>query len=125
MFNIDFTPFRRLVLAASLLLSPPLLADFQLEGDLVLHYPTGTQKEIKMPISYTGKEYDHKFKVGTMEYSVSGRPEKYSFALVLQKNNYMWVQEFSKGYFEGFEWRIGDHKIRLYKEVLSKPVKGD
>jgi len=100
-------------------------ADFDLKGDLTLHYPTGSKQEIQMPIAYKGDQYEHKFKVGKMEYSVTGRPEKYSFALVLQKNNYMWVQEFSKGYFESFDWKIGDHKIRLYKEILSKPVKGD
>jgi len=113
------------IFSFGLLAAAPGHADFNLEGALTLHYPTGSKKEIDMPIAYTGKEYEHKFKVGKMEYSVSGRPEKYSFALVLQKNNYMWVQEFSKGYFESFDWQIGDRKIRLYKQILSKPVKGD
>ena len=100
-------------------------ADFSLNGALTLKFPTGTKQEIDMPIAYKGSEYDHKFRVGKMEYTVSGRPERYSFALVLQKNNYMWVQEFAKGYFESFDWTIGDKKIRLYKEILAKPVKGD
>jgi hypothetical protein len=100
-------------------------ADFNIKGDLKVIYPTGQTKDVDMSLSYQASEYDHKFKVGKYEYSVTGQPERYSFALVLQKNNFLWVQEFTKGYFEGFEWTLGDHKLKLYKEVLAKPVMGD
>lgn len=100
-------------------------ADFAESGKLELFYPTGSSKKLDMPLAYTGGKYDHTFQVGKMKYNVSGQPEKYSFALVLQKNNYVWIQEFAKGYFESFNWEIGDYKIKLYKEILSKPVMGD
>lgn len=112
-------------LCSALLFSSVATADFAESGELELFYPTGSSKKLEMPLAYTGGEYDHIFQVGKMKYNVSGQPEKYSFAVVLQKNNYVWVQEFAKGYFESFDWNIGDYKIRLYKEILAKPVMGD
>lgn len=110
---------------SALLLACSANADFSLEGDLTITFPTGATKKLKMPISYTSSEYDHLFTVGDKQYKVGGRPEKYSFATLLQKSNFVWIQEFAKGPFESFEWEIGDHKLKLYKEVLAKPVKGD
>lgn len=120
-----YTQFKKLVAITAFAAVLPAQADFNLQGDLTLHYPTGSSKSLEMPIAYTSSEYDHTFQIGKAKYSVTGQPEKYSFALVLQKNNYVWVQEFAKGYFESFDWKIGDYDIKLYKEILAKPVMGD
>lgn len=100
-------------------------ADFDLKGELNITPPKGEKQNKVLSIGYTAKEYDHTFAIGDKTYSVSGRPEKYSFAIVLQKNNYVWIQEFSDKPIKSFDWSIGEKKIRLYKKVLGKPVMGD
>ena len=106
-------------------ISPLSQADFDLKGTLNITYANGDTKKIDMPLAYKAEGYDHSFTVGKSVYNVSGQPEAYSFALVLQKNNLVWVQEFTKGYFESFEWNIADHKIKLRKKILPQPVMGD
>ncbi|MDO6717863.1 hypothetical protein Q4575_00530 [Psychrosphaera sp. 1_MG-2023] len=117
--------YKVLFVSAFSLISLSALADFDIKGEVKMVYPTGAKESSKMSIGYVAKEYDHTFKIGKAEYAVSGRPDKYSFVLVLQKNNYVWVQEFSKSLIESFDWKIGEKHIRLYKEILAKPVMGD
>lgn len=108
-----------------LLAAPFTFANFEHKGEVKVTYPTGQVKAKSMPLAYKQGQYEHTFTVGSQEYQVTGQPQSYSIALLLQANNYVWVQEFAKGYFEGFDWQIGEHSIKLYKRILSKPVKGD
>ncbi|QTH64401.1 hypothetical protein J1N51_02625 [Psychrosphaera ytuae] len=120
--------FKRLCLVlgfASLAFSNVALADFSLTGELNAVDPRGKSIKKDMPMAFTQVGDDFKFKIGKFEYKVPSRPEKYSIALVLQDNNFVWVQEFNKRPIKSFEWKLGEHNIRLYKEVLKKPVKGD
>lgn len=108
-----------------ILFSSSAHADFKLDGELQITPPRGAEEKVNLSIGYQSNEYDHKFSIGSASYDVSGRPEKYSFAIVLQKNNYVWIQEFSQQLIKTFEWNISGRKIKLYKKVLSNPVMGD
>ena len=110
---------------SSLTFSSALMADFALEGELTATDPRGKVIKRDMPMAFKTVGDDFKFKIGKFEYKVAGQPEKYSIAVVLQENNFVWVQEFSQKPIKSFEWQLGDHKIKLYKEILKKPVKGD
>ena len=101
------------------------LADFNYDGKLKITYPSGQTVEKEMPLSYTQKEYDHTFQVGEHVFNVSGEPESYSIAMLLQPNNLVWVQEFAKGQFESFKLDLGEYKFKLVKKILNEPVKGD
>ena len=115
-----------LILSISMMtFSSVTIADFSLEGELKAVDPRGKVIKRDMPMAFKQVGDDFKFKIGKFEYKVAGRPEKYSIAIVLQENNFVWVQEFNKRPIKSFEWQLGDHNIRLYKEVLNKPVKGD
>ena len=100
-------------------------ADFNHKGKLTITYPTGHSTESELILAYTSKEFDHKFQVGKHVFNVSGKPESYSIAMLLQPNNLVWVQEFAKGQFESFSLDIGDYKFKLVKRILNEPVKGD
>lgn len=120
--------FYRLVSAASALIgamSFNAYADFNYDGKLKITYPSGQSVEKEMPLSYTQKGYDHTFQVGEHVFNVSGKPESYSIAMLLQPNNLVWVQEFAKGQFESFKLDLGDYKFKLVKKILNEPVKGD
>lgn len=113
------------ILLSTSLLSAPALADFNYDGKLKLTYPSGQSVEKSLPLSYTQKEYDHTFQVGEHQFNVSGEPESYSIAMLLQPNNLVWVQEFGKGQFESFHLDLGEYKFKLVKKILNEPVKGD
>lgn len=125
MYKLIGTVLNVLLVSSFTFTSLSVLADFDIKGEVKIKYATGSEESSKMSIGYASQEYDHTFKIGKAEYAVSGRPDKYSFVLVLQKNNYVWVQEFSKELIESFTWKIGEKRIRLYKEILAKPVIGD
>lgn len=100
-------------------------ADFNYEAELVVAYPTGIEDAKKFAIAYRQKDFDHEFQIGENTFKVSGQPESYSFAMVLEPNNLVRIMEFSKKQFETFEMEIGDYEIALKKKVLNNPVKGD
>lgn len=110
---------------ASVLMSFNAAADFVYDGKLEITYPSGQSVEKEMPLSYTQKGYDHAFQVGEHIFNVSGKPESYSIAMLLQPNNLVWVQEFANGQFESFKLDLGDYKFKLVKRILNEPVKGD
>jgi hypothetical protein len=111
--------------AFSLTFSSSSFADFKHEGKLKITYPTGHSTESDLILSYTSQGFEHTFQVGEHKFNVSGKPESYSIAMLLQPNNLVWVQEFAKGQFESFTLDIGDYKFKLVKKILNEPVKGD
>lgn len=115
----------RLLLAISFLYTSSAFADFRHDGKLVITYPTGQSTKHDLVLAYTSEGFDHTFQVGKHKFNVSGKPESYSIAMLLQPNNLVWVQEFAKGQFESFSLDIGDYKFKLIKKILNEPVKGD
>lgn len=96
------------------------LADFDYPGKGTLTYPTGMQKPFDFGFAFKQGPNGYFFKVGKQEMSTSDVPSKYSIWLTLHKDENVFVQEFAKGYFQGFEWDLGEHKVKLYKKVLKK-----
>ncbi|MDC2887771.1 hypothetical protein [Psychrosphaera algicola] len=88
--------YKVLFVSAFSLISLSALADFDIKGEVKMVYPTGAKESSKMSIGYVAKEYDHTFKIGKAEYAVSGRPDKYSFVLVLQKTTTYGFRNFQK-----------------------------
>lgn len=117
--------FCKLSLSILLLVVMPVEANFNIEGKLKVTSPKAKKEEKTLSIGYKDKAGKHYFSIGNNEYGVSGRPEKYSVAIILQKNNYVWIQEFSNQLIKSFEWHIGEHKIKLKKQIRAKPVIGD
>jgi hypothetical protein len=120
------TTLSRSILLSLLLVSLPSFADFNIDGKLKLTYPYDDEiKELPFPLSYSHENDDHTFSIGPHTFQVTGQPESYSFALILKDNNFVWLQELSDREFESFSLVLGEHKLKLVKRILNKPVKGD
>ncbi len=107
-----------------LLTSNLALADFTLPGKGEISYPTGVTKPFEFGFAWNEKEQS--FTIGKKSYSMEQLPESYSLAMALSKDERtIWLQEFNKGFFEGFSWQIGDQTLTMKKKTFAQPVKGD
>jgi len=107
-----------------LLFSFPSFANFDLKGNGTLSYPTGISKPFNFGFAWNNKT--EKFTIGQKSYSMEQVPDSYSIALAISKNEKsVWVQEFAKGYFEQFEWKIGKHHVQLKKQKFESKVLGN
>lgn len=113
------------LISTLIFISSPSFADFNLDGQLKLKSPYGDKTEIPFPLSYSQKDDKHKFVIGPHSFNVTGQPQSYSFAMLLQDNNYVWLQEFSDKQFKSFALTLGEHQLSLSKRILNEPVKGD
>ena len=94
-------------------------AEFQLKGSGIISYPTGVVNLLPIGFSITKGSNGFTFVAGEQEMQVSSVPEKYSIWLSINKEHQIFVQEFSRSYFNEFEWQLGNHSIALKKKVLS------
>ncbi|WP_440903841.1 hypothetical protein ACMZOO_13410 [Catenovulum sp. SX2] len=108
---------------ASLFLSMPARAEFDLPGKATLVYPSGLEKSVDFGFSFKMTDEGTKFSAGTSSVSVSQVPEQYTLALYLHKDEFIWVSEFSQGYFSTFTYKIGEHLIELRK-APERSIKG-
>jgi len=119
MLNIK-TPF----ILCMLFFAFPSFANFDLKGSGTLSYPTGISKPFNFGFAWNNKT--EKFTIGQKPYSMEQVPDSYSIALAISKNEKsVWVQEFAKGYFEQFEWKIGKHHVQLKKQKFENKVLGN
>lgn len=125
MLNLKVIAKPMLVLAA-VLCSFNAAADFNYDGKGSLKYPTGMEKPFTFGFAFEQGENGYFFQVGKQKMSTSDVPKKYSIWLTLHKEEHVFIQEFAKGYFQAFEWDLGEHKVHLKKKVFKdKRVKGD
>jgi hypothetical protein len=102
------------------------LADFDVAGNGTLKYPTGMNKPFKFGFAFTQGENGYVFKLGKQEMQTADVPTKYTIWLTLHGNDSVFVQEFAKGYFQEFEWKLDKHTIKLKKKIYEdRRVKGD
>lgn len=119
--------FKRMFMLFGLMLcSFGASAEFNYVGKGNLVYPTGMKKPFNFGFTYKKADYGHKFKIGKQEMDVEQLPSKYTIWINLHQEKNVFVQEFAKGYFEAFEWQLGEHTITLRKKVFKKKrAKGD
>ena len=110
-------------LMAASLFSHSAFADFSYQGQGALSYPTGVEKAFKFGFAW--QQDAEKFTIGNKTYDMP-LPESYSVAITLSKDEkQIWVQEFNNGFFEGFNWQIGEHTLTLQKRDFTDSVKGN
>ena len=100
-------------------------ASFEHVGKLVVGFESGQVKERNFILAYREKQGKSEFQVGNNKFSVSGKPESYSLAMVLGENGLIWLNEFNGGYFKTFTFDISKYKIKLRKQILKDRVLGD
>jgi hypothetical protein len=113
-----------IIAATFITFSHTALADFNLPGKGNIIYPTGVKKDFEFGFAWQQKVGE--FTIGSKRYVMEQIPSAYSVAITLSKDDtQVWIQEFNKGYIEGFNWQIGEHTISLKKQQFSDPVKGN
>ncbi|MER2491385.1 hypothetical protein [Catenovulum sediminis] len=90
-------------------------AEFNIPGKATIVYPSGLEKTIDFGFSYENTDEGTQFSAGPFSVPVAEVPEQYSIALILHQDEYVWVQEFAKGYFTSFVYQVGNNKIELRK----------
>ena len=99
-------------------------ASFELPGSGTVTYPSGMKKEFNFGFKWDKK--NKQFTIGSQQYPMDQLADSYSLAITLAGDDQaVFVQEFAKGFISEFEWQIGPHTIKLVKERLDYPVRGD
>lgn len=108
-----------------LLLSAPSRAEFQLTGPVRLTLADGSVQQTEFGFAFLKQETGYQFKLGKHEMAVEEVPKRYTLALMLNKDQLVWAQDFSKSPLSGFEWQIGQHQLKLFKQSLKPARPGD
>ncbi|PAJ73497.1 hypothetical protein CJF42_15625 [Pseudoalteromonas sp. NBT06-2] len=115
---------KNLFLISIFIIALPTLANFDFKGNGTLIYPTGISKPFNFGFAWNNTA--QVFTIGEKTYSMEQVPDSYSIVLAISKNEKtVWVQEFAKGYFEQFEWKIGKYHVQLKKEKFENKVLGN
>ncbi|WP_111979890.1 hypothetical protein [Algibacillus agarilyticus] len=112
-----------LLLTLTSLLSFACFAEFDIPGKATITYPTGVTKNVNFNFSLKPTNGEMYFSAGPYKMATSQAPERYSIAVLLQKNDFAWVQEFGQGYFKEFDYQLGEHNIKLTK-APNRNIKG-
>ena len=109
-----------------LLTSGQALADFDLKGKGNLIYPTGMKKPFEYGFAFKQGNEGYTFRVGQQTMNTTDLPAKYTIWVSLHNNESIFIQEFTKGYFKEFDWKLDNHEVKLTKKKFKKNrVKGD
>lgn len=118
-----FTRIFCCLFSLSIFFSTAALAEFDLPGEATLVYPSGLKKTVDFGFSFKMTDDGTRFSAGASSVAVSQVPEQYTLALYLHKDEFIWVSEFSQGYFSTFVYKVGEHVIELRK-APERNIKG-
>ncbi|MDP4535024.1 hypothetical protein Q3O60_02345 [Alkalimonas collagenimarina] len=104
------------VLLLGVALHFPAFAYFEVEGKGIVHLKNGDSKPFTFGFSYTRRDGRNVFIVGKNSLPVQQVPQKYSLALVLHQDSYVWVNDFVDEPLIGFDFEIDGHRLKLYRE---------
>jgi hypothetical protein len=94
----------------------PAFAYFEVAGKGVAYLKNGDSRPVNFGFSYTRVDGRNMFIVGKSSLAVQQVPQKYSLALVLHQDSYVWVNDFIDEPLVGFEFEIDGHQLKLYRE---------
>lgn len=106
-------------------LSLPVVADFTIAGPLTLTTKEGQQQQTDFGFAYTGTDAGYVFQAGQQQLAVDEVPKRYTLSLVLYQDSQVWVTDFSKQPLAGFQWQLGRHQLKLYRQVQVPPQPGN
>lgn len=115
----------RVIALAAWFFSAASLAEFQLNGPVQLTLADGSQQQTEFGFAFLQHEGAYQFKLGPHEMAVEEVPKRYTLALMLNKDQHVWARDFSKTPVSGFQWQIGKHQLKLFKQKLQPARPGD
>ncbi|MDZ7870023.1 MAG: hypothetical protein U5L02_12655 [Rheinheimera sp.] len=117
--------FLFLLQLSTLLLSPFSHAQFDLPGPIALTFADDSKENIEFGFAFLQNEGAFRFSVGRHEMAVEEVPKRYTLALMLNKDQLIWARDFTKKPLKGFEWKVGQHSLQLFKQKLQPARPGD
>lgn len=94
----------------------PAFAYFEVDGEGIIYLENGETRPFDFGFTFTRKDGRNVFIVGRHSMVVQQVPQKYSLALVLHQERYVWINDFINEPIVGFEFEIDGHKLKLYRE---------
>lgn len=107
------------------LFTAPTQAQFDITGTGSLLRADGTTEQVTFGFKYFRQDGNYYFVAGQQQLVVPSVPQKYSLTLVIQKDNSVWLSEFTNDPLFGFELNMGAHKIKLFKDPLNTRARGN
>lgn len=115
----------RLLLLFCVFFSMAARADYHYEGQLQLQVLNGELLSQPFEFSLKQMNQNYQFTIGAQTARLTQPPQRYSVALVLQKEQEVWVSDFTDKPLEAFTLALGDHVIRLEKNAQAKAARGN
>ncbi len=113
------------LLFAALTFSAFSHAEFDYIGPLKLTMADGSVSQQEFGFAFLKEADGYQFKLGEHKMNVEEVPKRYTLALVLNKEQQVWATDFSKTPLQGFEWTVGPHQLKLFKEAMKPARPGD
>lgn len=115
----------RSFIIVAVLFSPFSRAEFDLKGPVQLTLADGSTQQIEFGFAFLRQDDAFEFQLGKHRMAVDEVPKRYTLALMLNKQQQVWARDFSKQALTGFEWKIGAHHIKLFKQPMQPARPGD
>ncbi|NTS78796.1 hypothetical protein HR060_18300 [Catenovulum sp. SM1970] len=116
--------FHKSVLLLALIFGfSPAYADFDTHGQAQITYPSGVNKAVDFSFAFKPLDGQQYFFAGPYKMATQDVPQHYAMAILLTKEEHLWVQEFGQGYFEELSYQLGDYLIEA-KKSPDRDVRG-
>lgn len=113
-----------LLLCTTLLFSPLSQAQFDIRGEGKVTLTDNSSKTFDFGFSFLRQDGSYRFTVGSQSLNVPSVPQKYSIAVILQDNRYVWVADFVKEPISSFELELGQYSVKLFTDPLAVNAPG-
>ncbi|RVT45836.1 hypothetical protein EMM73_11515 [Rheinheimera sediminis] len=103
-----------------LLCAPTAWAYFTVPGQGQLTFLDGSKQSLQFGFAYKQQNGTEVFQAGIQTLEVAELPSKYTLALVLHKDEQIWVTDWSDKPLQAFEWILGQYSFKLSKNSDAK-----
>ncbi len=115
----------QVMLLLTALFSSLCQAQFELSGPVTLTLQDGSQQQSEFGFAFLQHEGAYQFRLGPHQMAVDEVPKRYTLALMLNKDLLVWARDLTKQPLKGFDWKIGNHHLQLFKQPMKPSRPGD
>jgi len=103
-----------------LLAASSIQADYEYAGQGHYIDGNGQSHRFDFGLALLKQQHHYMFRLGQQQIAVEESPRRYTLALVLNEQQQVWVPDFSAEPISGFDWQLGPHHLKLYKDNSSQ-----
>lgn len=106
-----------------LMAATPLQAEYEYAGHGQYIDGNGKSHQFDFGLALRKQQQQYLFRLGQQQMTVAESPGRYTLALVLNQQQQVWVADFSSAPVSGFDWQLGPHHLKLFKDSHSQLFK--